>query len=226
MLRRSTFAGEPPFPFFGGLNGQSFRAKTVLNLLQRLPVDGFVETGTFHGFTSALIAAQTNLPVYTVENKRRYFLAAQPWRLRFPRRLHIVHGDSRSFLASPALDGLHLPLVYLDAHWFELPLVGELKAITDRFADAVIVIDDFKVPDDDGYGYDVYGDLSLDMDLIRPALPERTRAFFPSTPAEQETGVSYWNGQIMKKRGWVVLGWTPAVINALDAEPGLRPEPE
>ncbi len=225
VLRRSTFAGEPPYDDFGGLNGQSFRARTVLNLLHGLPIDAFVETGTFHGVTSALIAAQTRVPVYTVETKRRYFLAAQPWRLRFPRRLHMVHADSRSFLGSAVLDGLSMPLFYLDAHWNDdLPLVGELDIITRRFAEAVVVIDDFKVPGDDDYGYDVYGDSALDMDLIRPALPAGSVAYFPSVPAVQETGAPISNGQRMKTRGWVVVGWTPAVIAALDAEPGLRRE--
>ena len=225
MLRRSTFEGAPPYARFGGLNGQSFRARVILNLLRTLPVDAFVETGTFHGYTAALVAAQTDLPVYTVEAKRRYFIAAQPWRLRFGRRLHLVHADSRAFLASSRLDGIVAPFVYLDAHWDDdLPLVREVELLATRFPSAVIVIDDFLVPGDDDYGYDEYCGAQLDLDLIRPALPSGARAFFPAVPAARETTFPALDAG-MKKRGWVAIGWAPDVVRALESEPGLRAEP-
>ena len=226
VVRRSTFQGDPPYPAFGGLNGQSYRAKTVLNLMHRLPIDGFVETGTFHGFTSALIAAQTGLPVFTVEVKRRYFIAAQAWRVQFPRRLHMVHDDSRSFLESSRLNGLKYPFIYLDAHWNDdLPLVEEMEIISRRFPESVVLIDDFKVPGDADYGFDEYGDLALDMDLIRPTLPEGTRAFYPAVPAKRETGHFFVDGRAMYPRGWVILSSSPKAIAAMETEPALRPEP-
>ena len=49
-------------------------------------------------------------------------------------------------------------LFYLDAHWHEyLPLRDELEIALGQFANAVVLIDDFQVPDDPGYGFDDYG---------------------------------------------------------------------
>jgi hypothetical protein len=46
-------------------------------------------------------------------------------------------------------------LFYLDAHWEEyLPLRDELQLIYNNFPRAVVLVDDFKVDDDLGYGFD------------------------------------------------------------------------
>jgi len=215
MLKRSTFSGEPPYSPFAGFNGQSYRARVVLDLADRLPFDAFVERGTYHGYTSAMVTAQTGLPVYSVESRRRYWAVAQRWKLRFPNRLHLKNGDSRAFLTSSTLDGVRFPLIYLDAHWTDdLPLREEIRIIGSRFEKAVVLIDDFYVPGDDGYGFDQYGDARLDLDLIAEGLPPGARAFFPSVSAEQETG---------GRRGWPVLAWPDDVAVVVGTERWLRP---
>ncbi len=48
--------------------------------------------------------------------------------------------------------------IYLDAHWEDdLPLAEELRIIAGAWRSAVVMIDDFQVSDDDGYGFDDFG---------------------------------------------------------------------
>jgi len=88
---------------------------------------------------------------------------------------------------------------YLDAHWeADLPLAEELEIVFGWDSDAIVMIDDFQVPDDPGYGYDDYGPgKALTPDLVDPAC----RAFgleqlYPVLASANETGV---------KRGCVIL---------------------
>jgi hypothetical protein len=82
-------------------------------------------------------------------------------------------------------------LFYLDAHWEEdLPLWEEIDLIFAEQPHAVIIVDDFRVPRDLGYGYDDYGwgkclsaSNLYEVTLIRPSL------FFPNQPSGHETGV-------------------------------------
>jgi hypothetical protein len=63
---------------------------------------------------------------------------------------------------------------------------------------AAILIDDFEVPDDPGYGFDTYGpDLTLNASYIDAAVCNHGLAmFYPSTPSSAETGM---------RRGCVIL---------------------
>lgn len=60
---------------------------------------------------------------------------------------------------------------YLDAHWGEdLPLAEKLEIVFSWDSDAIVMIDDFQVPDDPGYAYDDYGPgKALTPDLVDPA---------------------------------------------------------
>lgn len=60
----------------GPFNGQKFRQRIFFDLLYYFPIKAIVETGTFHGTTTALFAA-TSLPVYTVEIHPRCFSYAK-----------------------------------------------------------------------------------------------------------------------------------------------------
>jgi hypothetical protein len=80
------------------------------------------------------------------------------------------------------------PLFYLDAHWQSYwPLRDELKHIGASGLPATIVIDDFEVPGQPQFGFDVDGGgeitegLKCNLDYIRQALsPVRTyNAAFP-----------------------------------------------
>ena len=87
------------------------------------------------------------------------------------------------------------PLVYLDAHWREgnprnedeaNPLGEEVAAVIGAWADALIVIDDFLVPTDPGYGYDTSRGEPLSEAMLE--LPNDAIVAYPGTPATIESG--------------------------------------
>ena len=75
--------------------------------------------------------------------------------------ISVIPGDSRNVLRSlstAAGVGGRSVFFYLDAHDSgDLPLREELEIIFENWSDAVVMIDDFMVPHDSGYGYGDYG---------------------------------------------------------------------
>lgn len=61
---------------------------------------------------------------------------------------------------------------WLDAHGygFEWPLKDELEFITERFKSGFILIDDFKVPGNDQFGFDQYEEQICSFDYVKDAL--------------------------------------------------------
>jgi hypothetical protein len=183
----------------GPFNGQRARQDLFQNLIEKFTP---VETGTYLGTTTEFLAA-TGLPIFSIESNPRYYGFARA-RLRRRRNVHLLRGDSCAALRM-LLDG---PLgwarnqglfVYLDAHWDDnLPLAEELAIVFAVCRNAIVMVDDFQVPFDDGYGYDDYGTgKSLIADYIEPVVAAHSLGvFYPSTPSVQETGA---------QRGCVVI---------------------
>lgn len=88
----------------------------------------------------------------------------------------VAHARSPEFLAGLCgTEGVGAnPMFYLDAHWaVECPLREELEVIARKQQCGVIVIDDFRVPWDDGFGYDEYNGECLDLTLLRRTFQSR-----------------------------------------------------
>ena len=204
--------------FGGPFNGQEFRRRIFLELLDLLQPRAIIETGTHRGGTTRFLHYASGLPVYTVEidprcygySKTRFFLNQNIF-------CHL--GDSRSFLKNIlAADSLHLKNIffYLDAHWGEdLPLQEEIEIIFGNCPRAVVMVDDFKVPDDDGYRYDTYKNgQSLNMELLDSLSSLKLKFYFPSLKSELETG---------GKRGCAVIALNPEVNANLEKASTLKP---
>jgi hypothetical protein len=176
---------------FGAMNGQRERQRVVRALVENLDLIDAVETGTMRGTTTEFLAELVPGSVYTVEANLRPFTSS---RLRFRKapRVHTFHGDSREFLRRLAADGTRKPrtLFYLDAHWDDdLPLPEELKIIqAGPWVDPVVMIDDFEVPDDPGYGFDDYGPGKRIGIAILPQDGHDWTLLLPGMPATEETG--------------------------------------
>ena len=204
----------------GPFNGQKARTALFRALMERTSPVAIVETGTYLGTTTKFFA-ECGVPVFSVESHPRVYGFARA-RLRNRHNVTLLSGDSREALGQ-LFDGLlqpfaNLPLFfYLDAHWnADLPLAEELEIIFSHCQAAIVMIDDFKVPFDAGYGYDDYGpDKALTADCVAPIIHRHGLcAFHPSTPAIEETGA---------RRGCVVLvkgGMHEATLTALSL---LRP---
>jgi hypothetical protein len=188
------------YPWTFAMNGQTARLETTRQIIVNLEIERIVETGTYRGTTTEWFS-QFGIPVETVEISYRYF-AFSKVRMASRPNVTVFRGSSVPFLkaktvaATDALNGLFL--FYLDAHWDEhLPLREELELIFAHFQNAVVLIDDFKVPDDPGYEYDDYGpNKALTLELVATSKLPRMSCFFPSTPSGEETG---------RRRGYVVL---------------------
>ena len=211
----------------GALNGQSHRQRMVETFIRELPLETIVETGTYRGTTTAFLASLTSVPIYTVECDARRQGFSLPALRRFD-NVHRYGGDSREFLrmlaSKPDLEN-QVILFYLDAHGTpdyvnargtaDLPLADEVDIIFRRWQRALVLIDDFQVPDDDGYGYDNFGrGKALTCDYLRLAIRRfGLRTFFPSVTSDSETGF---------KRGCVVLAADADLIAALRTMPEVR----
>jgi predicted O-methyltransferase YrrM len=186
---------------FWGMNRQFVRTSILLKLLKGLDIDAFVETGTHRGATCFLIASQTTLPIYSSEVNSDYFRFAQRLLLPFGKRIHLFNGDSVVFLKEVLqAKRFRKPFVYLDAHWYEkLPLRDELRTILSNCQDFVIAVDDFVVPHDPGFGYDVYNGAPLNLELVKDVLSGsgvHMSVWFPSYSSQLETG---------RRRGWTLF---------------------
>lgn len=196
----------------GPLNGQTQRQAMIREIARLIDFQHVLETGTFRGTSTEFFSAVIGKPVDTVELLPRYYEYAVR-RLRPLRNVTVHLGDSRTLLTSLTLDPITRKpphLVYLDAHWNDdLPLIEELRIIAARWANSVVVIDDFQVPGDEGYGFDDYGPgSSLSMELLDAAELPGWGVFHPSASAATETGL---------KRGCVVLASPEHVAPLVEA---------
>jgi hypothetical protein len=175
----------------GAFNSQTGRQRLFLNLLETLKPAAFVETGTFRGSTTKWVAERFHGPILTCEIEVRYYLFACKMLAAYP-QVRVNNEDSRTFLRHilPTLDNVRPVIFYLDAHWREdLPLEDELRQILSSKVNSIIMIDDFEVPSDPGYGFDDYGPgKCLSLSLLSWAKELGCRFFFPTVPAADETG--------------------------------------
>lgn len=183
-----------------GFNGQMHRKQIFCDLLSEFEFDAILETGTWIGNTTGYMAETSGLPVYTTEFNDRFYSLAK-LRLSDINNITFMLSDSREFLRKMAASNLATKklFIYLDAHWYEdLPLEEEIEIICSNFKNYVIMVDDFEVPIDVGYGYDDYGkNKSLTLKQFSRLFKRHGLvALFPSLPSSEESG---------NKRGCVVL---------------------
>lgn len=173
-------------------NGQAGRQAIFEAVTRHMRFESIVETGTYLGNTTGWMNHVTGLPVHTSEINRRFHLLACR-RLAARNQISLELGDSIDFLRRLAASPITAQRVYfyLDAHWYEsLPLAEELRPIAQHWRNFVVMVDDFVVPGDAGYGFDDYGfRRSLGMNCFGKAFREiGLAAYSPSLRSSQEIG--------------------------------------
>jgi glycosyltransferase involved in cell wall biosynthesis/predicted O-methyltransferase YrrM len=175
----------------GPFNGQQGRAKIIEQLLIALKPAAIIETGTYRGISTRWFADNFSGPVWSCEKEEVYLIQARR-RLEQCKNVHLALADSRAFLREliPTLDADRPNLFYLDAHWErDLPLHDELQIIFGAQPKAVVLVDDFRVPDDPGYGWDDYGPgRVVDASQLTDAIQPEASIYFPTLPSSEETG--------------------------------------
>jgi predicted O-methyltransferase YrrM len=198
------------------LNGMRHRQAIVKALIACYDPAVIIETGTYKGHTTRFFAARARR-VVTIELNPEFHARAVAT-FAGTSNVTCLQGSSDQVL-NAGIAGVDLSqrtLFYLDAHWNEhLPLLQELEIIATRYPNALVVIDDFKVDGDPGYGFDDYGPVTgrLTLDAIASVAVGRFQAWFPAISSSQETG---------KVRGWIVLGRGER-MEAMAAVAGLKP---
>lgn len=177
-------------------NGDTLLSARITKLIKDKQVALVVETGTYHGVTTEMLA--TVAPqVVTVESNPAYRTEALA---RLEGHLNI---DSRLGHSPHIIRDIPLPkdgqvLFFLDAHWgYDWPLLDELRQIKRRDLKPLILIHDFKVPGRPEFGYDVYGRNSCEWDYVRDSVLDiyGVDRFVLTYPTEAEGS----------RRGWVLI---------------------
>jgi len=160
------------------LHGDRVLRELFPTLISKLHVSSFIETGTFKAATTLFIAQkQKSLPIFTCEVLKEHFNESR-WRLRKCQNVTLKKLSSPTFIRELTEGGRlgTLPFFFLDAHGEGseyLPLVDEVQKIS-TLKKAIIVIDDFLVPGQPQFGYDVWThnkkELPLDLSLIKGGL--------------------------------------------------------
>ena len=219
-LKRGIYhSGTPDEQAF---NGQFSKHRIFDDLCAAFSFQSFVETGAHLGSTTRFLSRRGK-PVYAVEiNKDSYEHAKK--RLRNEPRVHLALGESSEFLYTLTRDTLteaDLTFFYLDAHWCEhLPLPEELNIIATHHARAVVMIDDFKVEDDPGYGYDSYhAGQRITVEFLGDELRRHGwQLFFPVLASAHD----HMTTDILPPRGTAVTSCDAEIIGALGQISSLR----
>lgn len=150
------------------LNGDTFLQQEFLNLQKKHKIDFVIETGTYKGMTTSFLGNNFRR-VFTIEINETYYQEAQANLIASGCKNVVSYlGDSRTVLPhvlnSPELTDKTI-LVFLDAHWYENPVLEELRIIAECSKNnqqkIILMIHDFKNPLDDTMGYDVYPDQGI-----------------------------------------------------------------
>ncbi len=200
-----------------GFNSQTGRKKIFTDLLAAFDFRTIIETGTWTGNTTGFMAETARVPVYSAELTNRFHNVARK-RLGHLPNVTMRNEDSRKFLGRLTRDDnitSGWTLFYLDAHWYsDLPLAEEIDLIAGAWKNFVIMVDDFEVPGDAGYGFDDYGSgKALNAAYIAPSQKKHgLTAWYPALLSEEETGA---------KRGCVVIAPSGEASKRLANVPSL-----
>lgn len=194
-------------------NGQVRRLTFILSLAQALRPTLSIETGTYVGSSTPYLSALAEQGAVTIEINDFH---AERARKRFvsnhaSMQITQLQGDSasriREVLARLDTKGDRV-LAYLDAHWHDsVPTAAEITALAEWGGSWVAVVDDFKVPDDSGYGFDAYGETVIGVDLVPPL--DDLSVLVVAAPSTSETGARRGTGVVMPKK---VLQSLPAIV--------------
>lgn len=142
-------------------NNQKTRTEIIDSIFNNEQFDEIIETGTLLGNTTEYFANK-NIPVTSVEISELYFLISKA-RFLDKKKVNLINSDSSKFLSNlnPSKRKIFF---YLDAHSQDfIPLQEEISHCL-KFENSIILIDDFKVPENDTFGYDTYGNIELSIE--------------------------------------------------------------
>ena len=186
------------------MNGQRNRLRTSFLLSELLKPTYAIESGSYLGTTTQYLVGLVEKKTYSVEINNEFSAIAKR-RLKSDisgNRVEIVDGNSaREFpriLQTINSDDSRV-FAYLDAHWLEhIPLRDEIQSLLNWGGDFIAVIDDFFIPEDLGYGYDLYEKHRVDISHI-PA-STKISVWVPSENSDSESGARRGTAYVVSQR--------------------------
>jgi len=155
-----------------GFHGDQYLMNLVNFFL--LESSNYVETGARRGVTLKYVAdGYKHLNLFSCEPNEEYFSIAE-MKLKSDNKCKIYNEKSQSFIPKilDEMDLNNLTFFFLDAHGkgYKWPLRQEIEQITERLNRAIILIDDFKVPNNPQYEHDVYDGQECKISFIKDKL--------------------------------------------------------
>ena len=157
--------------FDTGFHGDKYLITLVHTLLRYC--DCFIETGTNVGSTLAYTASQhPEILCLSCEPYETALKHAQK-NTRGLSNIILFNRTSEEFLKEIYRNWSHLfhnkVMFWLDAHGrgYNWPLLGEIDFITSNFKNAYVIIDDFKVPGLECFGYEKYNNQECSYAFIK-----------------------------------------------------------
>lgn len=189
----------PPYAYMDSwyaqsFNGQIRRTAKIVEIAEYFQPTTVIETGTFLGSSTPVLACLTKGQVHTLEINANFAAKAKK---RFAKNhmnknINLVVGDSTTLLKEllpkivDAGESTRV-LCYLDAHWeARIPTSDEINLIDDQVDSWVAIIDDFRVEHDPGYGFDSYLSGAVDSSVIPQHI--QVQVWTPSESASLESG--------------------------------------
>jgi len=181
-------------------NGQVKRMLQIASIAEAYKATHLIETGTFLGSSTVYLSGMVTQKTYTIEVDKT---TAAKARKRFELNnsgldIELIVGDSAIEIAKVLKripNSNNKILAYLDAHWLEaIPTKNELLALQNWGGDWIAIIDDFKVEDDLGYGFDSYGETEIGVEIV-PQI-KGLQVWVPKVSSNLETGAKRGTGYI------------------------------
>jgi len=144
-----------------------FAFEEISKLIDKFKIKRIVETGTYLGWSTKKLC-EFGINVDSIEINEEFYDEAKK-NLKFKNlKLHL--GNSVDVLSEIIKEDEKNLLLFLDSHWYDLPLLKELNILAEKKINPVILIHDFFVPDEDGnakFGFDSYDGNELNFNLIQ-----------------------------------------------------------
>jgi hypothetical protein len=157
----------------GPFNEDIHMERDWLGAKDRYGIKNVIETGTYHGTTTAWFLSHFD-KVISCEINLGYHQQAKENLEKHPNyaNLNLICGSSTDFL-NDMLTGLDMDktAIFLDAHWYENPLLKELEILA-AYRPKLICIHDMQNPHDSTMGYDSYPEQGIvyNYDWVKPYL--------------------------------------------------------
>lgn len=139
-------------------------------LVTKNGIKRIIETGTYLGWSTKKLC-ELDLKVDTIEIDETFHEKAKSNLISDNLTLHL--GDSVEILNKILSEGEENVLIFIDSHWYDLPILKELQVVEEKKIKPTIIIHDFFVPDENGnakFGFDIYDGIVLNFEYIKEKL--------------------------------------------------------